>query len=116
MKCICRRDLSSILVKECLLQSSISGGDAFILLVFNVVLTFVGGMVSVGVCVLLWVLVGGASRVDVTKMLMEAVQVTGVSSTSTNHKRQSAALLQAPDINSKVCLIVTLQDLLSWHQ
>ena len=78
------------------------GGDTFTLSVFDVVLTFVGGVVSVGVCVLLWV--AGLSGVGVTNMLMEAVEVTGVSITSTNQERQSAALLQAPDIHSKVML------------
>ena len=37
---------------------------------------------------------------------MEALEVTGVSLTSTNHERQSAALLWAPDIQSKVMLYV----------
>ena len=78
------------------------GAGAFTLSVFDVVLTSVGGVVSVGVCVLLWVQVAGPSGVDVSNMLMEAVVVTGVSLTSTNHERQSATLLQAPDIHSKV--------------
>ena len=71
---------------------------------FDVILTSVDGVVSVGVCVLLWVQVAGLSRVDVTNMLKEAVEVIGVSLTSINHERQSAALLQAPNIHSKVML------------
>ena len=46
----------------------------------------------------------GPSGVDVINMLMEAVEVTGVFLTSTNHEKQSAALLQVPDIHSKVML------------
>ena len=72
--------------------------------VFNIVSASVGVVVSVGVCVLLWVWVTGPTRVGVTNMLMEVVEVTGMSLTSTNYKRQSAALLQAPDIHSKVML------------
>ena len=71
---------------------------------FNVDLKSVSGVVSVGVHVSLWVWVAGPSRVDVTTMLMESLEVTGVSLTSTNCDRQSAALLQAPDIHSKVML------------
>ena len=82
------------------------GGGAFTLTVFHMVLTSVGGVVSVGVHVLLWVQVAGPSAVDVTNILMEAVEVTGVSLTSTNCDRQSAALLWAPDILSKVMLHV----------
>ena len=80
------------------------GGGAFTLSVVDVVLTFVGYVVLVGLCVLLQVWVAGPSGVDVTNLLMEAVEVTGVSVTSTNHERQSAALLWAPDIHSKVML------------
>ena len=72
--------------------------------VFDVVLTSVDGVITVGVCVLLWVWVAGPSEVDVTNMLMETLEVTGVSLTCTNHQRQSAALLQAPDIHTKVML------------
>ena len=72
----------------------------------NVDLTYVDGMVSVGVSVLLWVWMVGPSRVDVNTMLMEALEGTGVSLTSTNHDRQSAALLQDPDIHSEVMLYV----------
>ena len=62
------------------------------------------GIVSVGVvlavlCVLLQVWVAGPLGVDVTNILIKAVGVTGVSLTSTNHERQSAALLQAADIH-----------------
>ena len=39
-----------------------------------------------------------------TNMLIEAVGVVGVSLTSTYHERQSAALLRAPDVHSKVRL------------
>ena len=48
----------------------------------------------------------GLSGVDVFTMLMEALAVTGVSLTSTNHDKLSAALLQAPDIHLKVMLYV----------
>ena len=54
-------------------------------------------------CVLLWV--AGPSRVDITSMLMEALEVTGMSLTSTSHERQSATLLWAPDIHSRVIYI-----------
>ena len=70
------------------LQSSVRSGDAFTLSVFDIVLTSVGGVVSLGVHVLLWVWMAGPSGVDVTNMLMEAVEVTGVFLTSTNHERQ----------------------------
>ena len=70
----------------------------------HVVLTSVGGLVSVGVCVLLQVWVAGPSGVDVTNILMEAVEVTGVSLKSISGERQSAALLMAPDNNSEVML------------
>ena len=65
----------------------------------DVVVTSVGGVVSVGLCVLLQVQVAGPSGVDVTNMLMEAVEITRVSLTSTNCERHLAALLQAPDIH-----------------
>ena len=77
------------------ISQRIGGGDAFFQSVFDVVLTFVGGMVSAGVYVLLWVWVAGQSGVDVTKMLMEAVEATELSLTSTNHEMQSAPLLWA---------------------
>ena len=41
---------------------------------------------------------------------MEVLEVTGVSLTFTNAERQSAALLQAPDIHSKVMLYVVICD------
>ena len=63
-------------------------------------------LTSAGVSVLLQVWVAGPSRVDVTTMLMEALEVTGMSLTPTNHDKQSDALLQAPDIHSKVMLYV----------
>ena len=72
--------------------------------VLNMDLTSVRGVVSVGGHVLLQVWVSGPSKMNVTTMLMEALEVTGVSLTSTNHERQSAALLQALDIYSKVML------------
>ena len=86
------------------LPSFVRGGGAFTFSVFNVFLTSVGGVVSVGVCLLLWVWVAGSSVMDVTNMLMEAVKITGLSLTSTNHGRQSAALVGTPDIHSKVML------------
>ena len=77
------------------LWSSVRDGGALAVSVFDVdvVLTSAGGVVSVGVSVLLQVWVAGPSGVDVTTMLMEALEVTGVSVTSTNHDKQSAALL-----------------------
>ena len=57
-------------------------------------------------CILLWVQVAGRSWVDVTTILIKVVGIAGVSLTSTNHDRQSAALLQAPDIHSKLILQV----------
>ena len=46
----------------------------------------------------------GLYGVDVTNMLLEGMEVIGVSLTSTNLEKQSAALLWAPDIHSKVML------------
>ena len=69
------------------MQSSTRGGGALTLSVFDVDLTSVGGVVSVGLSVLCcrcWV--AGLSRVDVTTMLMETLEVTGVSLMSTNHE------------------------------
>ena len=75
------------------MQSSVRGGGALTLSVFNVDLTSVGSVVFVGVCVLLQVQLAGPSKVDVTTMLKEALEVTRVSLTSFNHDRQSAALM-----------------------
>ena len=69
------------------------GGGALTLSLLTVILASVGGVVSVGICILLCVQVAGPSRVDVINMLMEAVEVTGVSLTSTNLERQSGALV-----------------------
>ena len=55
------------------------------------VLTSVGCVLSVGLCVLLWVRIAGPSGVVVTNILMEAVEATGVSLISTNHEKQSSA-------------------------
>ena len=63
------------------------GGDAFTLTVVDIAEGSVGGVVSVGLCLLLWVQVAGPSGVDVPKMLIEAVGFPGVSLTSTNHER-----------------------------
>ena len=46
------------------------------------------GVVSVGASVLLWMWVAGPSGVDVTTMLVGALEVTGVSLTSTNYDKQ----------------------------
>ena len=86
------------------LWSTIRGRGAFTLSVVNVVLTSVGGVVSIGLCVLLLMRVTGPSGVDVANMLIEAVEATAVSLISNNHERQSAGLLSAPDIHSKVML------------
>ena len=69
------------------------------------------GILSVGVVlavlsVLLQVLVAGPSGVDVTNILIKDVGVVGVSLTSTNCERQSAALLWAPNIHSNLILYV----------
>ena len=60
----------------------------------------VGDMVLVGLPVLLCVWVAGLSGVDVTNMLIEALGFVGVFLTSTNHDKQSAALMWAPEIHS----------------
>ena len=76
--------------------------------VFNVDVDLIsaGGVVSVGVSVLMWVWVAEPSGVDVTTMLMEVLEITRVSLTSTNCDKQSASLLKVPDIHSKVMLYV----------
>ena len=84
-------------------QSSVSGGGAFTL---SVVDASVGDVILVGLCVLLQLWVAGPSGVDATNMLIEAAGVAWVSLTSINYERQSAALLQAPDIHSNVMLEV----------
>ena len=90
------------------LQSSVRGRGALSLSVCDLDLILIGGVLSVGVCVLLWVQVAGQSRVDVTTMLMETGEVTGMSLTSNDHERQPATLLQAPDIHLKVTLYVVI--------
>ena len=88
------------------LQSSMSGGGSLTLSVFDVDGTSAGGAVFVGVSVLLWVWKVGQFRGDVTTMLMEALEVSGVSLSSTICERQSAVLLWAINIHSKVMLYV----------
>ena len=105
LKCICRRDVLCI-SQRVYSQSSVRGRGAFTVSVVGVVVTSVGFVVSVGWHVSLWVWVTGLSRVDVTSIIMEAVEVTGVTMTSTSHERQSAALLQTPDIHSNVMILV----------
>ena len=75
------------------------GGGPFTLSVVDAVVGSVGCVVSVWLRVLPQVWVAGPSWVDVTKMLIEAVGAVGLSLTSTNSERQSAALLWAPDIH-----------------
>ena len=70
------------------------GGGAFTLSLGDVVVGSLGAVVSAVLCILLWNWVAGPSRVDVTNLLIEAVGVAGMSLTSTNYDRQSAALLQ----------------------
>ena len=69
-------------------------GDVFTLSLVNVGVVYVD-VVSAVLHVLLWVWVEGPSEVDVTNIKIKAVGVAGVSLTSTNLERQSAALLQA---------------------
>ena len=85
-------------------QSFVRGGGAFTLSLVDVVVVSVGGLVLAVLHVLLWVQVAVPSGVDVTSMLIETVGIAGVSLTSTNHERQSAALLQAPNIHSNAML------------
>ena len=66
-------------------------------------LSICNGVVSVGLHVLLQVWVAGPSGVDVTNILIEAVEVAEDFLTSTKDERQSAALW-APDIHSNVML------------
>ena len=68
------------------------GGDTLTFSVFDVDLTTVGGVVSVGESVLLWVWVAGPSRVNVTNKFMESVEFSRVSLTHTNHERQTAVV------------------------
>ena len=82
-------------------SSSVMDGGAFTLSVVDAVVGSAGGVVLGVLCVLLCVQVAGPSEVDVTNMLIEAVWVAGVFLTSTNHERQSAALLGAPVIHLK---------------
>ena len=76
---------------------------AFTLSLVDVAVVSAGVVLAV-LYVLLWVQVGGPCGVVVTNMLIKAVGVAGVSLTFTNHERQSAALLQAPDIHSNLIL------------
>ena len=85
-------------------QSPVRCGGPFTLSVVDAVVGSVGGVVSVWLPVLLQVWVVGPSWVDVTRMLIEAVGFVGLSLTSTNSERQSAALLWAPDIHQNVML------------
>ena len=85
-------------------QSSVRGGGAFNLSLVDVVVGSVGAVVLAVLHILLWVWVAGPSGVDMTIMLIDAVGIAGVSLTSTNHDRQSAALLWAHDIHSNVML------------
>ena len=62
------------------------------------------GLVLAVLLVLLWMWVAGPSRVDVSNMLIKAVGNNGESLIFTNLERQSSALLQAPDIHSKLIL------------
>ena len=74
-------------------QSSVRGGGAFTLSLVDVVVVSVGGMLLAMLHILLWVGVAEPAGVDVINMLIEAVGIAGVSLTSTNLERQSAALL-----------------------
>ena len=88
-------------------QSSVRVGGAF---TFTLSLVDVGigfaGVASAVLHVLLWVWVAGPPRVDVTNIFIKAVGVAGMSLTYNNHERQSAALLQVPDIHLNLILQV----------
>ena len=77
---------------------------ALTLSVIDVVVTSVGGVVSVGLHVLLHVQAAGLSGVDATSLLIETVRFAGVSLISINNERQSDALLQTTDIYLNVML------------
>ena len=70
------------------------GGNTFTLPSVDVVVGS-AGVVSAVLHVLLWVLGAGPYGVDVTNILIEPVGVAWGFLTSTNHERQSAALLLA---------------------
>ena len=80
--------------------SSVRGRGTFAVSLVDEVVGSAGVVLAV-LCIFLWVWVAGASGVDVTNILIKAVGIDGVSLTSTNCKRQSAALVWAPDIHSK---------------
>ena len=83
--------------------SSVKGGGTFTVSLVDVVVGSAGSVLAV-LHILLLVQVAGPSRVDVTNIMMKAVGNAGVSLTCTNLERQSAALLQAHGIYSKVIL------------
>ena len=85
-------------------QSSVRGEGAFALSLVDLASGSIGGVVMALLHVLPPVQVVGPPGVDVTSMLIEAVAVAGVSLTSTNDERQSAALWWVPDIHSNVTL------------
>ena len=86
--------------------SSVRGEGAFTLSLVDVFVCSVGGVALAMLHVLLQVQVAGPSGVDVTNMWIKAVGVAVVFLTSTSHDRQSAVLLQTPDIHSNVMLQV----------
>ena len=65
-------------------------------------------MASVDVSIMLQVWLAGPYGLDVPTMLMGALETTGMSLTSTNHARQSGALLWAPDNHSKLMSYVQI--------
>ena len=94
-QCICRRGPSIAFVVVSL-QSILSGCG-----VFALVLT--GSGVTIRVLVLLWTRVTALSDGDAVTTFMRMLEAIALfSGTSTNLDRQSAALLQAPEIHSKV--------------
>ena len=78
-------------------------GGAFTLSLVDVDIVSVDVVLAV-LCVLQWVQVAGPSGVDVTKILIEAVGIAGMSVTSINHERQSVALLWVSDIHLNLIL------------
>ena len=83
--------------------SSVKDGGVFTMSLVDAVVGSASSVLAV-LYILLWVQVAGPSEIDVTNILIEAVGIAGVSLTSTNLERQPTALVEAPDIHSKLIL------------